>query len=87
MAAEEYDSTSSPTPKGLSVRERRMSALAIGAIVFLCVFGGALFGMFLGRMLPDDHLSTDTKDVIKVAMAMIATLAALVLGLMIASAR
>ena len=63
-----------------------MSALAIGAIVFLCVFGGALFGMFLGRMLPEHHLSTDAKDVIKVAMAMVATLAALVLGLMIASA-
>ena len=42
--------------------------------------------MFLGRMLPEHHLSTDAKDVIKVAMAMVATLAALVLGLMIASA-
>ena len=63
-----------------------MSALAIGAIVFLCVFGSALLGMFLGRMLPEHHLSTDAKDVIKVAMAMVATLAALVLGLMIASA-
>jgi len=63
-----------------------MSALAIGAIVFACVFGGALFGMFLGTILPEDHLSPDARDVIKVAMAMIATLAALVLGLLIASA-
>ena len=53
-----------------------MSALTIGVIVFLCVFGGALFGMFLGRILPEHHLSTDAKDVIKVAMAMVATLAA-----------
>ena len=64
-----------------------MSALAISAIVFACVFGGALFGMLLGRILPEHHLSTDAKDVIKVAMAMVATLAALVLGLMIASAK
>ena len=63
-----------------------MSALVIGAIVFACVFGGALFGMFLGTILPEDHLSPDARDVIKVAMAMIATLAALVLGLLIASA-
>ena len=63
-----------------------MSALAIGVIVFLCVFGGALFGMLLGRILPEAHLSAEARDVIKVAMAMIATLAALVLGLMTASA-
>jgi hypothetical protein len=64
-----------------------MSALVIGAIVFACVFGGALFGMFLGTVLPKDHLSPDARDVIKVAMAMIATLAALVLGLLTASAK
>ena len=64
-----------------------MSALAIGAIVFACVFAGAVFGMVLGRVLPKEHLSADAKDVIKVTMAMIATLAALVLGLLTASAK
>ena len=64
-----------------------MSAWIIGAIVFACVFGGALFGMFLGTVLPEDHLSPDARDVIKVTMAMIATLAALVLGLLTASAK
>jgi hypothetical protein len=63
-----------------------MSAWVIGAIVFACVFGGALFGMFLAAVLPEDHLNPDARDVIKVAMAMIATLTALVLGLLIASA-
>jgi hypothetical protein len=43
--------------------------------------------MFLGTVLPKDHLSPDARDVIKVAMAMIATLAALVLGLLTASAK
>ena len=64
-----------------------MSTLSIAAIVFACVFGGALFGMFLGAVLPKHHLSPDARDVIKVAMAMIATLAALVLGLLTASAK
>jgi len=64
-----------------------MSALTVGAIVFACVLGGALFGMFLGSVLPKEHLSAETKDVIKVAMAMVATLAALVLGLLTASAK
>jgi hypothetical protein len=64
-----------------------MSALAVGGIVFVCVFGGALLGMFLGRVLPRHHLSAESKDAIKVAMAMIATLAALVVGLLIASAK
>ena len=64
-----------------------MSALVIGGIVFACVFGGALFGMFLGTILPAEHLSPDARDVIKVTMAMIATLAALVLGLLTASAK
>jgi hypothetical protein len=43
--------------------------------------------MFLGAVLPKHHLNTDARDVIKVAMAMIATLAALVLGLLTASAK
>jgi exosortase/archaeosortase len=64
-----------------------MSALVVGAIAFACVFGGALFRMFLWTVLPKDHLSPDARDVIKVAMAMIATLAALVLGLLLASAK
>src|SRR5262252_2153416 len=64
-----------------------MSALSVGGIAFGCTFGGALLGMLLGAVLPKHHLSADSKDVIKVAMAMIATLAALVVGLLIASAK
>ena len=38
-------------------------------------------------MLPEEHLSTDTKDVVMLAVALIGTMAALVLGLLIASAK
>jgi len=64
-----------------------MSALAIGGIVFVCVFGGALLGIFLKAVLPKHHLTSESKDVIKVSTAMVATLAALVVGLLIASAK
>ncbi len=63
-----------------------MSAALVGLIAFACVFGGALLGMLLRRILPDEHLGPEARDAIKVAMAMIATLAALVLGLLTAAA-
>lgn len=50
------------------------------------MFGGALFGMFLGKVLPTQHLSADSRDVIRVTMAMLATLSALVLGLLTGAA-
>jgi hypothetical protein len=55
--------------------------------VFACVFGGAVFGLFLSAALPERHLSSDTKDVVKLSVALIATMGALVLGLLIASAK
>jgi hypothetical protein len=64
-----------------------MSAAAIGWLVFACVFGGALLGMFLGAVLPEHHLSAESKDVVKLAIAVIATMGALVLSLLIASAK
>ncbi len=64
-----------------------MSAIEIGAIVFGCVFAGSLFGMYLRTVLPEPHLSADTKDVVKLAIALIATMAALVVSLLISSAK
>jgi hypothetical protein len=64
-----------------------MSALAIGSIVFICVFGGALLGMFLSSILPEHHLSAESKDAVKVGIGLIATMAALVLGLLVATAK
>jgi hypothetical protein len=70
------------------VKERWIvSAIASSLIVFACVFGGALFGMFLRAVLPAHHLDDDAKDVIKLGMGLIATMTALVLGLLIATAK
>jgi len=64
-----------------------MNSIAIRLIVFVCVFGAALLGLFLHRVLPQDHLSADSKDTVRLGMGMIATMAALVLGLLVASAK
>jgi hypothetical protein len=64
-----------------------MSAFASSLIVFACIFGGALFGMFLRAVLPAHHFDDDTKDVIKLGMGLVATMTALVLGLLIATAK
>src|SRR5450631_2397104 len=68
-------------------RESRVNPIAIGLIVLVCVFGGALLGMFLRTVLPEHHLNEASKDVVKLVTGLIATLAALVLGLLIASAK
>jgi hypothetical protein len=64
-----------------------MSESAIAVIVFACVFGSALLGLSLRALLPEHHLSSESKDVVKLAMGLIATMAALVLGLLTASAK
>jgi hypothetical protein len=64
-----------------------VNTLATACVVFVCCFGAALAGMALHRKVPDDHLDADSKDVVKLIMGLIATLAALVLGLLIASAK
>ena len=64
-----------------------MSPMAIGWIVFALVFGSALLAMFVHRLLPEEHLSSDSKDVVKLGIALIATMSALVLSLLVASAK
>jgi hypothetical protein len=64
-----------------------MYALAIAAVVLTCVFGGALLGRFLRVRLPDHHLGDDSKDIVKLAIGVVATMAALVLGLLVSSAK
>jgi hypothetical protein len=61
--------------------------MTISWIVFGVVFGGALVGMVLRALLPEHHLSQESRDVIKVGMGLIATISALVLSLLVASAK
>jgi len=64
-----------------------MSPATIGVISTACVFGGALIGFGLQRLLPKHHLSKESQDVIKLGAGVIATVTALVLGLLVSSAK
>ena len=64
-----------------------MSPTAVGAIVFVCTLGGALTGMWLNSILPPHHISEKSENTVKLAIGLIATMTALVLGLVTASAK
>jgi hypothetical protein len=64
-----------------------MKDLLVSLLVFVLIFGGALAGMAVRPWLSENHLNSDSKDVVKLTAGLIGTLAALVLGLLIASAK
>lgn len=64
-----------------------MGSMTISWIVFACVFGGVLLGMLLRTVLPKHHLSPESENVVKMGMGLIATMAALILGLLVASTK
>ena len=59
----------------------------IAAVLFACLVGAALLGRRVRRYLPEDHLSADSRDAVKLAMGLVATMTALVLGLLVSSAK
>ena len=63
-----------------------MSDTVIACLVFAGVFGSALFGLFIRSALPEHHLSQDSREVVKLGTGLVATMAALVLSLLISSA-
>ena len=64
-----------------------MNTTFTALIVFGCLVGAVLLGRALRRVLPKDHLTADSRDTIKLAMGLVATMAALVLGLLVSSAK
>jgi hypothetical protein len=64
-----------------------MNPTVISMFVFACTFAGVLAGMRLSAALPDHHLSSESKETVKLGIGLIATMTALVLGLVTASAK
>ena len=64
-----------------------MNPFTIGLLSAGGIFTGALLGMLLQRMLPGHHLSKDMQDLVKLSAGTVATLTALVLGLLVSSAK
>ncbi|HNX69332.1 MAG TPA: hypothetical protein PLL75_04615 [Candidatus Omnitrophota bacterium] len=64
-----------------------MNSIGVSLIVFACVFSGSLLGFFLREVLPGHHLNADAKEAVKLGAGLVATLTALVLGLLISTAK
>jgi hypothetical protein len=64
-----------------------VNSVAIAAVTFACAFGGALLGLLLRPLLAARHVADDSKDVVKIGMGVVSTMLALVLGLLVASAK
>lgn len=64
-----------------------MSTLITGLICFVCITAGLSFGFFLQGRLPKHHFASEAKDGIKLGTGLLSTLTAMVLGLLITSAK
>lgn len=64
-----------------------MTPIETSSVIFACVFGGALVGLWLRTILPEHHLDAETRDLVKLGVGLIGTMSALVLGLLVASAK
>jgi hypothetical protein len=64
-----------------------MGTISISLLVAACILAGGVGGLYLHRVLPREHLTRETLDVIKLGTGMLSVLASLVLGLLIATAK
>ncbi|MBY5551450.1 DUF4239 domain-containing protein [Rhizobium leguminosarum] len=64
-----------------------MGSLLVGGLVFVFLSMATSIGLVVRGRLPDHHLNAESKDVIRLATAVVGTLSALTLGLLIASAK
>lgn len=61
------------------------SSLQVASCAFGLIFGGAILGFIFQGIIPDHHFSNESKDAAKLGAGLVATLAALILGLLISS--
>ena len=64
-----------------------MNSTIVALIAFGCTFSAALVAIFIRSRLPTHHMEGDSKELVKLVLGLIATLTALVLGLLIANAQ
>ena len=64
-----------------------MTAITVAITAFSLILLSIAGGLFLRSRLPEEHLTGDSKDVIRLATALIGTMAAVVLALLFASTR
>jgi len=68
-------------------RSSTVSPITISVVVFACVFGGALLGIFIHSLLPREYLDSDSREVVRLGMALVGTTVAIALGMLIGSGK
>jgi hypothetical protein len=71
---------------GAAPEQMVFGPLVIGALVFALVLAGAFTGAVVRRRVPQHNLTEETKNLVSVSMAVVATISALVLGLLLSNA-
>jgi hypothetical protein len=64
-----------------------MTGIDFAVVTFVCTFAAALLGTFIRTALPPAHVSKESQDVIRLGMGLVATMTALLLGLVTAAAK
>jgi len=64
-----------------------MNSVLLGILVLICMLVAMLLGQLLRRVLPSHHFDSESKDSVKTAVGLVGTMAALLLGLLVASAK
>lgn len=64
-----------------------LKAVVLSMTIFACIFGGAVLGIFLRAILPERHLTEDSRNMVTIGMGIVATMAAIAVGLMIQGAQ
>ncbi|MEO8741143.1 MAG: DUF4239 domain-containing protein, partial [Casimicrobiaceae bacterium] len=66
---------------------RSMPALLVSLAAFVVIIAGTWVGAHLRTVLPKHHLDAETRDAVRIGVGLIATMSALVLGLLLATAK
>ena len=64
-----------------------MSSIAVSSIVFASIFGSGLVGMVVRRAIPANYLGSGEKEVARLVTGLMTTMAAIVLGMLVSSAK
>ena len=72
---------------GRAIGRDGMRILLYALIAFAVVFAGGVLGLLVGRLLPEKYQSDDTQRIVQTATGMISLITALVLGLLVATAK
>jgi hypothetical protein len=64
-----------------------MTAVGFATLTFICTFASAMLGIMVRAALPPTHLSKESQDVVRLGMGLVATMTALLLGLVTAAAK